>query len=79
MTVNNPDCRAAVLAQYDSLAVLARSAAAAETLENVRRKHLTSAISWEQLAAHGRKMEAARAGRTQDQFLARLSAEFPSP
>jgi len=79
VSVNNPDVRAAVLAQYDSFAVLARSAAAGETLENVRRKHLTSAISWEQLAANGRKMEAARAGRTEDQLVARLSAELPAP
>ena len=70
MSANNPDFRAAVLAQYDSFAVLARSAAAGETLENVRQKHLTSAISWEQLAARGRKMEADRAGRAEDQRLA---------
>ena len=77
MSVNNPDFRAAVLAQYDTFAVLARSAAAAESLENVRRKHLTSAISWEQLAANGRKMENQRARRALEQLSA--LAATPSP
>lgn len=77
MSVNNPGFRAAVLAQYDAFAVLARSAAAAENLENVRRKHLTSAISWEQLAANGRKMEADRTSRTQDQLVAVAAAPVP--
>jgi hypothetical protein len=76
VSANKSDFRATVLAQYDSFAVLARSAAAGETLENVRQKHLTSAISWEQLAARGRKMEADRAGRTEDQFLPPLRREL---
>jgi hypothetical protein len=77
VSVNNPDFRATVLAQYDSFAVLARSAAAGESLENVRQKHLTSAVTWEQLAANGRKMEADRTSRTQDQLLATASARIP--
>jgi hypothetical protein len=78
VSVNNPDVRAAVLAQYDSFAVLARAAAAGESLENVRRKHLTSAVTWEQLAANGRKMEAARVGRKQDQLVAVAAAPVPA-
>jgi len=83
VSVNNPDVRAAELAQYDAFAVLARTAAAGETLENVRQKHLTSAISWEQLAANGRKMEELRARRTLEQLSAlrapRPPAETPLP
>jgi hypothetical protein len=79
VSANKSDFRATVLAQYDSFAVLARSAAAGETLENVRQKHLTSAISWEQLAARGRKMEADRASRAEDQFLPPLRREILAP
>ena len=78
MSVNNPDVRATVLAQYDSFAVLARSAAAAESLENVRRKHLTSAISWEQLAANGRKLEGLRARPTPEQLSALAATPPPA-
>lgn len=60
---NSTEGRAAVLAQYDEFARLARSAAAMEELENVRQKHMTSALSWEQLAANGRKMEKLREQR----------------
>jgi hypothetical protein len=75
-TPNTPEGRAAAHAQYDALALLARSAAGGEQLENVRLKHLTSAVSWEQLAANGRKMEALRAQREQESR-ASLSCRLP--
>ena len=63
ISTNSAQGRAAILAQYDEFAVRARSAAAREALDNVRQKHLTSAVSWEQLAVNGRKMEGLREGR----------------
>jgi len=75
-TPNTPEGRAAAHAQYDALALLARSAAGGEQLENVRQKHLTSAVSWEQLAANGRKMEALRAQRALE-ARASLSCRLP--
>ena len=54
ISTNSAQGRAAVLAQYDEFALRARSDAAREDLDNVRQKHLTSAVSWEQLAANGR-------------------------
>jgi hypothetical protein len=59
-----------VLAQYEAFAVLSRSAAAAEMLENVRRKHLTSALTWDHLAASARKMEDLRVRRMVEQLSA---------
>ena len=50
---NTPEGRAATVAEYHDRAVLSRSAAADEKLENVRQKHLASAASWEKLAASG--------------------------
>ncbi|HEY7806859.1 MAG TPA: hypothetical protein VIC34_06625 [Croceibacterium sp.] len=80
-TTNTPAGRAAVLAQYDGFALLARSAAAGAQLDNVRQKHLTSAISWEQLATNGRKWEEQRARRALEQLSAvaatKVAAETP--
>ena len=76
MASNSPEGRAAVLAQYDGFAVLARAAAARETLANVRQKHLTSAVSWEQLAANGRKMEKLRERRMVEELSAMASARI---
>ena len=73
MPTNTAAGRAAILAQYEAFAVQARSAAAAETLENVRRKHLMSALTWDQLAASARKMEVLRVRRMVEQ----LSATAP--
>nr|WP_166180285.1 hypothetical protein [Altererythrobacter segetis] len=70
MPTNSAAGRAAVLAQYEAFAVQARSAAAAETLENVRRKHLTSALTWDHLAASARKMEQLRVRRMVEQLSA---------
>lgn len=77
-TANSPEGRATLHAQYDAHAVLARSAAAGEPLANVRQKHLTSAITWEQLAANGRKMEDLRARRTLEQLSARAATKAPT-
>ena len=76
ISTNSAQGRAAVLAQYDEFAVRARSAAAREALDNVRQKHLTSAVSWEQLAANGRKMEGLRDRRVLEQLSAVVSAEI---
>jgi hypothetical protein len=70
MPTNTAAGRAAVLAQYEAFAVLSRSAAAAETLENVRRKHLTSALTWDHLAASAQKMEDLRVRRMVEQLSA---------
>ena len=70
IAANSAAGRAAVLAQYEAFAVLSRSAAAAETLENVRRKHLTSALTWDHLAASARKMENLRVRRMVEQLSA---------
>ena len=60
MQANTPAGRAATVAGYDELAILSRSAAAAEPLENVRLKHMTSAASWDHLATVGRRIEELR-------------------
>jgi hypothetical protein len=70
--------RAAVLAQYDGFALQARSAAAGEPLDNVRQKHLTSAMSWEQLAANGRKWEAQRIRRLAEERSAKDTPPTPA-
>ena len=74
---NSTEGRAAVLAQYDEFARLARSAAAMEELENVRQKHMTSALSWENLAANGRKMEELREQRMVEPLPTSGSARSP--
>ena len=74
ISANSAQGRAAVLAQYDEFALRARSAAAREGLDNVRQKHLTSAVSWEQLAANGRKMEGLRDRRMLEQLSAVAAA-----
>lgn len=68
MPANAAAGRAAVLAQYEDFALQARSAAAAETLGNVRDKHLTSALTWDHLAASARKMETLRVRRMAEQL-----------
>lgn len=76
-SANSLEGRAAVLAQYDKFAVAARTAAASEKLDNVRQKHLTSAVSWEQLAANSRKMEILRARRMEEELSGVASEQTP--
>ena len=49
--------RALQYAEYAQYAATARSAAAAEPLANVRRKHLASATAWERLATTGQEID----------------------
>ena len=75
---NTREGRAALYVQYGELAACARSAAAAEALDNVRRKHLTSATAWERLATIGRGIEDHRESMMLEK-LATAAAGLPSP
>ena len=59
-----------VLENYSELAAAARAAAADQALDNVRRKHLIAADTWDGLARMRRRVDAARiaspAGRRED-------------
>jgi hypothetical protein len=48
---------------YFVMAEASRAAAAEQTLDNVRRKHLTAAASWDALALGKRKMDELRLRR----------------
>ena len=67
---NTPEGREAQHTQYGELALEARSAAAAETLENVREKYLRAAATWEHLANSGRRIERLRERRAIEQLAA---------
>jgi hypothetical protein len=68
MVRNTPEGRANLHAQYEELALAARSAAGAETLENARQKLLTAAATWERLARDGRKMSVLRDRRNTERL-----------
>lgn len=78
MSTNTAQGRAILHAQYGEYAAIARSAAACETLENVRRKHLTSAAAWEHLASVGQEIEQVRERRMLER-LAAIAAGAPLP
>ena len=75
---NTPDGRAALHVRYGELALAARSAAAAERLENVRQKHLTAALTWEHLANAGRGMDRLRERRAIEQAGRRVFPAAPA-
>lgn len=77
MSANMPQGRAFLHAQYREHAASARSAAACEPVENVRRKHLASAAAWEHLALVGRGIEEVRGRRMLEQLTAVAAQATP--
>lgn len=77
MSTNTPEGRAELHAQYGAHAARARSSAAGEQLENVRRKHLTSAAAWEHLASVGRGIEDVRERRMLEKLAAVAAGKLP--